>query len=270
MAIYSINNTPISNYGAIASPAQKQTLALKGVFDFPKRDGDTEYNWGNEIEPFLNTQDIKFKPKTCSLRVYIQGANKYEYEANLSAFKNAALNMISIQSSYWLDLNVIKTTGEISVQEFINKNAAVCEVIFETRNGVLNGSLGTPGGGAGFKLNNYNFQKDLNLIVQKREGDKSIPSIYTDQVTDEYEIPVTVRKEKDISISVTMISDHLANFLLQMGKLHQLLASEGLKTITFPDGSTANVYCKDGFTINEVHTGKGIVYASFYLKLREV
>lgn len=270
MAEYYINSPSLSNYGAKASPKTRQTLAITGVFDFPKRDGDSEFNWGDEVEAFTDTEDFEWKEKSCTLRVFLQGSDAEDYETKLTSFKNNSMGLSSLSSDYGLDIEDLRTTGVIEVVEHLKDNAATCTINFIAQDGILSGVLGTASGGSGYLLDGYSFIEDFGLYVQKRNDNKSVAKYQDYDTTVDYEtLPTASRQPRDIQLDVTMIATSLSDFTAQMGKLHQLLASEGLRTLTFPDGNTHQVYCKDGFKINTVKTG-GNVSASFYLKLREI
>lgn len=269
MAIYNINTGPLyTDYGALPSPKKRGNLAITGVFDFPKRDGTTEKNWGDTIEAFLDAEDINFKPKQCNLYLYLEGTNKTDYNTNLNALLSALKNATSITTDYGLDVE-IKSTGKITVSEYLSMNSAYIQYTFEMPNGVLEVATQAASGGNGYKIDNYNLFEDFGLIVKSRSDNKSIAKYNNQDTTTAYEQDLSQRQPKVISLDVTMQASSPYYFLNQISRLHQLLASPDSKTLTFPDGENLEVYCRDGFKINDVQT-LGKTTAQFYLKLREI
>jgi len=269
MANYSINGNPISNYGCIASPKESGCLAITGAFDFPARDGDIEHDWGSETEPFLNALDMKFKPNVCTLSLFLSGTNNAIYQQSLTNIKSQLTNMGYLSSSYGLFLDQIKTTGEINVNEFLNKNCAKVEAKFEVANGVLSGTLGTASGGSGYLLSNYNLKADFSLLVQRRIDNKSFGSFKDADTTEPYEKSITIREPRDIGLDVVIMTIDIPSFLNKISRFHQLLSLPNPLVLRFPDGQTINVFCRDGFKISRIQILGGI-YAKFYLKLREI
>lgn len=75
--IYKFDDTPITDFGAIPSPANGQ-FAISGILDMPKRVGTTEHNWGASIEPFVDAEDIELDGRTINLQVAIK-KNQLQY-----------------------------------------------------------------------------------------------------------------------------------------------------------------------------------------------
>lgn len=76
--IYKLDNKPISDYGAIPSLGKKEAYSLCGFMDVPNRKGNTSYNWGVSVEPFLDKEDIVLGGRNITLHcavplIYLQG-----------------------------------------------------------------------------------------------------------------------------------------------------------------------------------------------------
>ena len=268
MALYTFNGINPVSIGAIPAPVDAGELALKGMFDFPKRTGETEYDWGDEYEALVDADDIELADREVSFRVFIQGSNASDLASKIEAFKNLCLNSTTLEVNYGLLLEIRLNKG-VSITENIKHHSAVGLAKFTVTNGILPGFLPSSSGGNGFRFDNYNFVADFGMYVQRRKDNKSISSIIDLRTTEKYTNDITNRQPRDIQINCVMQANSLSDITIRMGRLHQLLAQEGLRTLTFPDGSTHQVYCKDGLKVTKIHSFGGIATVQFYLKLRE-
>ncbi len=260
--MYKINDTDITTYGILPSPSSPGDLALSGALDFPKRLGTTEYNWGNETEAFVDAEDIEFDGRNLTFRGFLKAADRITFLAKVEAFKTACI-ACTIFSTPLGDFPVI-LKDEIKVTEYLNSNVAIITVEFWQEN-ITFGSAGTSSGGIGYKLAGYNLKNDFGIVVEKRANDLDVAKRIEVKTTGLY-TQTEHRGPRDIQLNCTMISDNLTGLVTNMNKFHALLASEGMKTLAFPDGKTHEVYIKDGFQAQI----KGNRIAKFYFKLREV
>ncbi|MBR8535382.1 hypothetical protein KDU71_07405 [Carboxylicivirga sediminis] len=268
MALYNFNTTNPVTIGAIPSPASVGELALTGLFDFPKRIGETEYDWGDGYEALVEADDIELADREVSFRVFIQGANAADLASKIEAFKNTCLASTTLTSSFGISLEIRLNKG-ITFTEDIRHHSAIGLAKFTVTNGLLPGVLGAASGGNGFLIDNYNFVADFGIYVQKRKDNKSISSVIDLDTTEKYISDINNRQPRNIQLNCLMQASNLDVLTQRMGRLHQLLALEGLRTLTFPDGSTHQVYCKDGLKVTKVYTMGGQSIAQFYFKLRE-
>lgn len=268
MAQYFLDGTNISTLGVIPAPRYIKDIALKGAFDFPKRDGETEKDWGDSVEAFVDNEDLEWKEKVIELRVFVQGSSNSDLSNKIVAFSNACLNASLLTSSYGLNYDV-RLVGGVDVKTHVLSKTAFCEAKFNVLNPIISGSYSTklvPL--SGYCLDFFRFNQDLSLFVIERDGNKDIPRYNPVETTVSYQTPITVREPRDISLKVYMKASDLSDLLVKMGKLHAYLSSNGLKSLRFPDGTTHDVYVKDGFSINRIYTWSEVI-AVFYLKFRE-
>jgi len=268
MAIYTINTINPVTIGSIPSPEKAGELALKGMFDFPKRTGTTEYNWGDGYEALVSVDDIEFADREVKLRVFIQGSNASDLTSKITAFNTLCLAATTLTSSYGISLE-IKLIKGVSFKENIKHHSAVAQAKFTVTNGILPGVPGVGSNGSGFRLDAFNFVADFGMYLQKRADNKSISSYIDLQTTEKYAGDINNRQPRTIQLNVVMFANTLNALTEQMGRLHQLLALEGLRILTFPNGSTHQVYCKDGLKVTKVFCMGGEAMAQFYFKLRE-
>lgn len=87
---YKLNNIDISTYGFIPGRMEGETLAVKGIFDLPKRLGDTHYDWAerNGVQPFVDADEIFLDGRSIYFQVIMQG-ELATLKSFLNAFKTA-------------------------------------------------------------------------------------------------------------------------------------------------------------------------------------
>lgn len=58
--MYKLNDISLETYGIMPGRIQGEGIAVKGIFDLPKRIGDIEHSWGDEdsVEPFVGIGEI--------------------------------------------------------------------------------------------------------------------------------------------------------------------------------------------------------------------
>jgi hypothetical protein len=86
--MYKINNIPLTNYGIQPSFVQGEGIAMKGIFDLPKRIGDTDYSWAeeNSLEPYVDADEIFLEARALEFAGIMLGT-KFEVQNNLAQFK---------------------------------------------------------------------------------------------------------------------------------------------------------------------------------------
>lgn len=73
--MYKLNDVLLSVYGIIPGRYKGEGIAVKGVFDLPKRIGKTHYDWGDEdsIEPYVDADEIMLGGRDLFFAGIIQG-----------------------------------------------------------------------------------------------------------------------------------------------------------------------------------------------------
>lgn len=88
--MYKLNNIPLSTYGITPGRVAGESIAIKGIFDMPKRIGDTFKDWGeiDGVEPFVAADELFFGGRTILFAGIILGT-RVEVEAKLQQLRAA-------------------------------------------------------------------------------------------------------------------------------------------------------------------------------------
>lgn len=88
--MYKLNNILLTAYGILARKAPGHNIAVSGIFDMPKRIGDTHNDWAEEngIDPYVEADDLYFGGRTITFYGYMVG-DRATVEANIQLLKTA-------------------------------------------------------------------------------------------------------------------------------------------------------------------------------------
>ena len=95
--MWKINDILLSNYGIIPGQVENEGIAMKGIFDLPKRLGKTYKDWGDSdsFEPYVAADEIFLEGRTIIFQGILTGT-KAETEANIEWLKSDISNLVNI------------------------------------------------------------------------------------------------------------------------------------------------------------------------------
>lgn len=240
-----------------------EAYPLTGMFNLPSRKGATEYNWGTEIEAFVEDEDIEIGGRTLTLTALVKGKNDREYQERLEGFKSTCIACEVLGSDFG-DFNVIQR-DDIGVTEYPwNRLGVVTVKFFEER--VFIPALGlSPTGGSGILLDGFNLRTDLGIGVSEIMDSRNPGKRIEVGTTSTYRQTI-FREKPTITLSCFMVGKDLVEIQRKMGQLSALCVKPGKRVLTLEDGTTLDVYCKDGITARVEHA----TAVTFDLKLRVI
>lgn len=88
--MYKLNDILLSDYGIIPGRVKGEGIAVKGIFDLPKRIDITHYDWGDDdsVQPYVDSDEIFFGGRDIYFAGIIQGT-RVEVEVYLKALHDA-------------------------------------------------------------------------------------------------------------------------------------------------------------------------------------
>jgi Family of unknown function (DUF5977) len=88
--MYKINNISLESYGIITGQINGESIAIKGIFDLPKRIGETHHSWDeiDSVEPFVDFGQVLLGGRTILFAGLILDT-KIGVETKLQAFRTA-------------------------------------------------------------------------------------------------------------------------------------------------------------------------------------
>lgn len=222
-----------------------RVLALKGLFDLPKRKRDTERNWSTSIEPYTDASDMNFDGRALELRLVMP-----DYKSHLDSLKEVCIGAGSLEVE-GMDVFPVVLKEGITVEEtgdgyaFLTIRFWQGEVVFEPL------TLSATGGGM-FEMDGYNLEKDFGLYVSERKNYLNEGKRLEVSTTAPY-IETVYRERPEITLSCTMYGADEAALYHKMKQFHALCASPGLRTLKMPGGKTVSLYVKDGISASIPH-----------------
>jgi len=263
---YLINDIDLSTFGIRPSRIDDSTVGVSGIFDFPKRKGETEYNWGTEIEAFVSADDLKWESRDITFKGLMKAASRAALLSNLQNF--AALcksDEVTFSTPFGVFLVVLE--NGISVKE-LRDDLLKFEAKFTQQKIAFTELSLVATGGTGSLIDNYNLRNDFGIIIQDHENYLNVAKRLDVNTTGDYK-KSGYREMRDLSVQCLMVHSSMAALVAKMGQFHALLASPGLKTLITSKGDNYACYVKDGFTVSRITTGSSFT-AKFNLKLRVV
>lgn len=241
---YKFNGVDISTYGAVAL-ADGEDVPLKGVFSLPKRAGETEYNWGTEIEAYVAREDIVPDGRKLLLSVALKGGDDADYAGKLAAFRQACVELRSLGTEFG-DFDVL-AKEEVGVEESPGRAAVFTIPLWQPRftlpELVLAGS-----GGAGVLLDDFDLEKDFAIAVSELKDNHSIGKRIETNTTEPY-LQTRYRDHTDITLGCFMKGASWEGLYARIMQFYAFCMSPGLRRLRLPDGLEYRGYFKDGVAV---------------------
>lgn len=256
---YSFDGVDVAAWG-VTPFTDEGGVALEGVFDLPKRTGETERNWGTEVEAFVEAGDIVTDGRKLSLKVLLKGEDEADYAVKLKGFRQACVELRRLGCEFGCFDVLVK--DEVCVEELSGCAATVSVPMWEQD--VVIPALTVNGSGkCGVSLDGYGLEQDFGVVVQNWKGEKDVGKRIEVQTTEPYR-----RTEfRDRGEAVLGCWMRAADWVEAYGRIRLLQAlclRPGLRELWFPDGTVCRGYVKDGMTVKPGFGG----VLSFDLKMR--
>lgn len=232
-------------------------IALGGVFDFPKRTGNTEYNWGTSIEPYVDAADICFDGRSLELSLAM-----YDYHKHLDEFRQLCINCRRLETDFGTFSVLVKE--EINVEE-INSEYALLTVRFWQQEVILPVLTITPTGGGGYGIDGFNLTKDFGIGVAAITDRSNIGKRLEAKTTLPYTQTI-YRELPEVTLACTMCGSGLVELHARMLQFQSLCVAPGLHSLTNNGEPLFNFYITNGISVKPADE----TVLKFELKLKTV
>ncbi len=229
--------------------------AVSGIFDFPKRKGEIERNWGDTVEPYLNEADMEFGERVIGLKLVMTD------EANWDAFRDAAVACRKLGTELG-DFDVL-LADEVSVERLGQKMLKI-DMKFRQNRVEFETLTLTASGGTGIRVDDFHLARDFGISVTGVKSDRNIPKRIEVNTTSPYGI-TRYREKPSFTLECMMNAPDLKEAGARMRQFHALWRQPGTRVLHLADGTSRNVFVKDGFSVSI--EGDGLL--KFSLKLEE-
>lgn len=236
--IYKLDGIPISQYGAQPTLAG-QAIALHGIFDLPRRIGNTEHNWGTSIEPFVEEEDIELDGRALTLNVVVNSEG-------LDTFIQACIACEKLSIDY--DVFDVVCKDEIKVSKVDYRYVVAVpfwQNVYQVESLDINPSVSGL-----FRLDNFDLRRDFGVYVSA-SGNIFNTAKRIDIPTTEFYERTNYRASRDITLRCSMMGRTFSGVYSSMKQFHALLMAPGMRTLATPN-KTLEVYFKNGMSVSAV------------------
>ncbi len=252
--MYKFDDIDITSLGAMPGKVPGECLAISGVFDLPKRVGETEYNWGTSIEPFVEEADIKLDGRTITL-VCVVGHDMLE------DFKQHAIACRKLTTDFGV-FDVIQRDA-ISVER--HANICIVTVKLWQPEYIPMELTVIPSGGAYMLIGLFNLADDFGIYMKYKSGVRDTSKRIEVQTTSLYSSSM-YREPQELSFSCFLKAGTMQEAYSKMMQFHALCVSPGIKMFTDAENKQHKIYFKDEIRCKTIADG----LLSFDLKMRKL
>lgn len=245
--IYKFDKVDIASYCVLPMRGDGG-VAISGMFDFPKRKGEIERNWGNQVEPYLNPEDLEYDGRTIGLKLVMEDAeNLGRFRAACLACRELGTELGNFDVVLASEVNVERVGDKLLKMELkFNENRVAFEDL------TLAGSARS--GGTGVRVDDFNLARDFGITVAEVKGDLKIPKRIDVNTTAPY-MNTRYRENPSVSLECVMRDRDLKAIGARMRQFHALWRQPGTRELHLADGHTRNVFVKNGFSVSVVNDG---------------
>lgn len=258
---YRFDGVDVAAWG-VTPFADEAGVALEGVFDLPKRIGETEFNWGTEVEAYVKAEDIVTDGRKLVLKGLLKGADEADYAGKLADFRRACVRLRRLSCEFG-EFDVL-VKDAVSVEELPGCAAVVGVPMWEQT--VVVPQLVVKGSGrSGVSVDEYDLERDFGVVIPDWKGRKDVGKRIEVPTTEPYR-RTEFRDGGVVTLSGWMKGEDWLEVYGRIRQLQALCVRPGLRELWFPDGTVCRGYVKDGLAVKP---GFGCVL-SFDLKLRMI
>jgi hypothetical protein len=235
--------------------------AVRGQLDVPKRKGDTEKVWDDEIEPFVSSSDIEFDERIFEFSIFCVEKNYWQNFVTSRVNQQFAIETPFGDFDYcWLESAELT---EVNSSLIVDMKIRVWDVYSITSKTFDYTVL------SGMKIDNV-YLKTLDIYLKEKPRFLDVNELVYDMdffKSSDYGKTqmsnLNKRKSNQVDFEFIIKYSDLADLITKWEKFIYLIANEGLRTVVY-DGATYTMYLTDGIKIRNIRGGFADI--SFSLK----
>jgi len=271
--MYYINDIPFSFFGLVPGRADNSNLAITGCWDMPQRIGKTHHVWedSNEIEPYLHSDEMFFGGRDINVICWLGETDRQAFIEKIQSLydelDNRQNGLFTLKCP-WGEWQV-QTVDSQSVN-YLRNGWGNISLRFRQPVVMMNGTLPTAQSG-GVGLDNYSFEQlGLVKVLTKDQANRA-QSRELPKVSYGSETIARIRREaREFSIEFFISKPTYSDFLQTVERLAFMLSRPNARTLRLDDGTTREVFVKDGFSVNGVRISSSRVTAFLTVKFTEI
>lgn len=219
---------------------------ISGVLDMPQRQGDTTYDWGDEIEPLVSASDIYFGKREILLDCLFDERLGVDFKASSDTLRGIG-TIQTLETEYGNyeakldDLRVVKSY----------KGGKTIRLKFQELNPDLSGGLPTTSGVGSVRIDGYDFFTHFGLLVESTVINEISTLKASKQTTFKTNHLSVYRNPHELNVKVNGIYASKAEMTTKINALNRLLAKPGLRHFVY-NGLGFQTYVDEGFKVKIV------------------
>lgn len=240
---YKFNGVDVSAWG-VAPMAEDGGVMLDGVFDLPKRTGETEHNWGTEVEAYVEREDITLDGRKLSMKLMLKAADGDDYAVKLAGFKRACIELRRLECEFGVLEVLVK--DEVGVEELPEFRAVITLSLWQQAVALPLPPVEAGSGGVG--LDGYGLKEEFGFVVGEWKDVRSVGKRIEVPTTELY-LRTGFRERMDVVVGCCARGNSWQELHGRMMRFYALCMLPGARRLRLPNGEDVEVYFKEGVTV---------------------
>lgn len=217
---------------------------VHGFLDMPKRKGETEYDWGDVVEPLVSAEDIYFGERNIIVEALWDERSGVTFKAASEALEviTDTRPLVTEYGTYQVRFDEMKVVKSY-------KGGKTLQLKFLELNPDLSGGLPTSSGSTSIRIDGYDLFVQFGLLVQETTFHEIEKLKSSKETTYKSNFLSIYRKPQELNVKVTGIYASKAEMTTKINALNATLAKEGLRHFYYK-GEGFQCYIDDGFKVD--------------------
>ena len=216
---------------------------VNGILDMPKRKGETEYDWGDVIEPLVSADDIYFGSREIVVDAFFDG-RKGDFEAAMEPLRQITTTEV-LETEYG---NYNVRLDKVQVLKNYKQGKSL-KITFQELNPELSSDLPTTTGNSSVRIDGMDLFVNFGMLIENTILHEIAELKTSSQTTFKNNFLSVYRKPQELNIKLNGIYASKAEMTSKVQALNALLAEEGLRHFIY-HGDGFHCYLTDGCKVN--------------------